>query len=82
MRALNVLFGNQVIQTNQFFFSALWPLTRRLSGGRIFFFGHSLLATYYQLSCQARRSRAKIIVDRHARSVYRLIPTIYEANDL
>ena len=37
MPALNVLFWNQVIQANQFIFSALGPLISWLSGGRIFF---------------------------------------------
>jgi hypothetical protein len=37
MPACDVLFGNQVIQTNQSLSPALGPLTSWLSGGRIFF---------------------------------------------
>jgi hypothetical protein len=33
--ARNVLFWNQVFQTNQFIFPALGPLISRLSGGRV-----------------------------------------------
>jgi hypothetical protein len=35
--AYDVSFGDQVIQTDQFFFPALWPLMVSLSGGRILF---------------------------------------------
>jgi hypothetical protein len=37
MPACDVLFWNKVIQANQSFFSALWPLIPLLSGGRILF---------------------------------------------
>jgi hypothetical protein len=35
--ANDILFWDQVIETDQFFLFALWPLTRWLSGGRISF---------------------------------------------
>ena len=64
MPAFHVLFWNQVIQTNQFVFSALRPLTPRLSGGRILFvlrcthFGF----LYYQYPCQVSQDLAEIKV--------------------
>jgi len=35
--ANDILFWDQVIEADQFFLFALWPLIRWLSGGRIFF---------------------------------------------
>jgi hypothetical protein len=64
MAAFNVLFWNQVIQTNQFLFSALRPLISRLSGGRILFvlrcthFGF----LYYHYPCQGSQDPAEIKV--------------------
>jgi len=52
--AQDILFWDQVIKADQFFLPALWPLTRWLSGGRIFlFFGLLTSAAYYQYLCQA-----------------------------
>jgi len=54
MPACNVLFWNQVIQTNQFTFPALGPLISWFSGGRIFFVLRCTHFSFlcYQYSCQ------------------------------
>jgi hypothetical protein len=52
--ANDILFWNQVIEADQFFLPALWPMAYSLSGGRIFFVFRCVhfRAPCYHHSCQ------------------------------
>src|SRR5439155_1672020 len=63
--ACNVLIWDPVIQTNHFFFLALWPLTSLLSGWRIFFIVRNVYGV---------RVRLFVVVGGH-RSCLDLVPS-------
>ena len=57
----DISFRNQVIQTDQFFFPALWPLVVCLSGGRILFV---VPCVHFRLPINSIRARAKLASER------------------